>query len=138
MNDKVNSRWKIAAIILGIVALAQMFEIFRIKSTLENVFHYNVAVTVKDKNTGKILEGVTTHFPSTSPSDLFLQSYSTSGGIQTRKIRGIAYEPREFLFSLDGYKQENLVVTDDTPFFTTVELEPKNEKSEPAGTGQPM
>jgi hypothetical protein len=137
MANPVNSKWRIAAIILAVVALSQGLELFRIKSALKNVFHYDVRVTLKDKATGEILRGITTHGPSISTDDLFNQSTRFGGGMEASEISGIAYEPREFGFSADGYERVNLVVTDDTPWSVVVELDPKKSKAEQGGAGQP-
>lgn len=133
----MNSKWRIAAIVLAIVVLWQGLELFRIKSALRNVFHYDVVATVKDKNTGEILEGVTVHGPGSSSQDLFNQSTTFGGGMKSRKISGIAYQPREFVFSAEGYNRENVVITEGTKWSITVELEPKNKNAEQDGGGQP-
>jgi hypothetical protein len=130
MASPVNSKWRIAAIILAIVAFGQGLELFRIKSALKNVFHYDVKVTVKDKDTGELLTGITTHGPSMSTDDIFNQSTTFGGGMEASKISGIAYEPREFGFSADRYERSNLVVTDDTPWSVVVELKPKKPTAE--------
>lgn len=127
----VNSKWRIAAIVLVFVVLAQGLELHHIKSALSNVFHYDVEVTVKDKNTGKILEGVITHSSGTSSQDIFHQSTRFGGGLQSRKISGIAYQPREFGFSANGYKSESIVVYKDTKESIAVELEPMDPNAEP-------
>jgi len=64
MHSQVNSRWKIGAIVLGLIAPARAVHTFQVNSRLGNVFHYDVGVTVRDKETGIISEGVTTHGPS--------------------------------------------------------------------------
>lgn len=137
MANPVNSKWRIVAIILGIVALSQGLELFRIKSALKNVFHYDVRVTVKDKNTGELLKGITIHGPGNTTGDIFNQSTTLGGGIEANDISGIAYEPREFGFSSDDYERTNLVVTDDTPRSVVVELDPKKTTAEPGGANQP-
>jgi hypothetical protein len=137
MANPVNPKWRIAAIVLAAVALGQGLEMFRIKSALKNVFHYDVRVTLKDKHTGEILRGGTTHGPLSSTSDLFGQATTFGGGMESREISGIAYEPREIGFSAEGYERHNLVITDDTPSSIIVELEPKKPNAEQAGTGQP-
>ncbi len=138
MSKTVNSKWRILAIILSIVTLGQGLEIFRIKSALNNVFHYNVRVTVKDKNTGETLRGITTHGPGMSTHDIFAQSSTFGGGMEASKISGIAYEPRVFGFSADGYELTNLVVTDDTPRSVVVELAPKKSTAEQVAVGDPV
>jgi len=137
MANPVNPKWRVAAIFLAVVALGQGLELFRIKSALTNVFRYHVRVTLKDKDTGEILRGGTTHGPLSSTSDLFGQSTTFGGGMESREISGIAYEPREIGFSAEGYERHNLMITDDTPSSIIVELEPKKPNAEPAGTGQP-
>ena len=123
MNHQVHRRWKIAAIALGLLAGAQAFHIYRVDSQLKNVFHYDVFVTVKDKETGAILESVTTHGASMSTTDLFYQSTTYSGDTKTRHLSGIAYEPREFGFSKEGYARKNVLITEATKRQLTVELE---------------
>ena len=137
MASTVNSKWRIAAIILAVFALGQGVVLFRIKSALKNVFHYDVTVTVKDKDTGEILRGVTTHHPGSSTEDLFHQSITSGGGMESRQLSGIAYEPREFGFSTDGYERENILITEDTKWSITVELEPKKQNAEQGVGGQP-
>ena len=133
MANPVNSKWRIAAIIMAIVALGQGLELFRIKSALRNVFHYDVKVTAKDKNTGEKLRGITVHGPRMSTDDIFNQMTTFGGGMDASEISGIAYEPREFGFSADGYKHSNLVVTDDTPGSVVIELEPRKLTAEQVG-----
>ena len=130
-------KWRIAAIILAILAVGQGLELYRIKSVLKNVFHYDIKVTVKDKNTGEILEKVTTHGPSSSSQDIFSQSTTHTGGEKSRQISGVAYEPRIFGFSADGYKHCDIEVTNDTKRSITVELEPKKQNAEQGGTDHP-
>ena len=130
MANPVNHKWRVAAIVLAIVALGQGFELFRIKAALKNAFHYDVKVTLKDKETGEIIRGGTTHGPGTSTDDIFNQSTTFGGGMEAREISGIAYEPREFGFSAEGYERTDLVVTDDTPWSVVVELKPKNQAAE--------
>ncbi len=126
MANPVNSKWRIAAIVLAIVALGQGMELFRIKAALKNVFHYDVRVTLKDKDTGEIIRGGATHGPGTSTGDIFNQSTTFGGGMEAREISGIGYEPREFGFSAEGYERSDLVVTDETPWSVVVELKPRN------------
>ena len=137
MDSPVNRKWRIAAIILAVVAVGQGLELFRIKSALKNIFHYDVKVTVKDKNTGEILDDITTHGPSSSSQEIFHQSTTHGGGMKSRQISGVAYQPREFGFSADGYKRQDVVVTEDTKWYITVELEPKNQPAEQDGAEQP-
>ena len=137
MAHPVNSKWRVAAVILTIVAMGQSIELFRIKSALKNLFRYDVKVTLKDKNTGAFLEGVTTHGPGTTSNDLFHQSTTFGSSMEGRQISGIAYEPRVFGFSAAGYKRKNIEVTDDTKCSITVELEPRNQTAIQSGTNQP-
>ena len=137
MNSQVNSKWRIAAVILGLVALSQGVQIYRVKSQLRNVFHYDVTVTVKDKETGRILEDVTTHGPSSSTQDLFNQSATYSGSIEKPHISGIAYEPRAFGFSTGGYKRKDVLIANAAERAIIVELEPITSNAEQVGTGQP-
>ncbi len=130
MANPVNRKWRIAAIVLAIVALGQGLELFRIKAALKNVFHYDVSVTLKDKETSEVIRGGTTHGPESSSADLFNQSTIFGGGMEALEISGIAYEPREFGFSAKGYERSNLVVTDDTPWSVVVELKPRNHIAE--------
>ena len=133
MVTHVNSKWRIAAIVLSLVALAQGLELFRIKSKLKNVFYYDVAVTFKDKSTGRILESVTLCYPNESTRDPF-QNFVRHGGTPTRsQISGIYYQPREFGFVKEGYKRKNIFFTKDTNWNLTVELEPKNPNAEQGG-----
>lgn len=138
MISTVNSKWRIAAVILAIVALGQGMELFRIKSALKNIFYYDVKVTVKDKNSGEIIEGGTTHGPSTSSEDVFQQSNSMGYGMKSRQISGVAYEPRVFGFSADGYKRTDVEITDDAKSSIVVELEPKPPNAEQASAGNPL
>ncbi len=135
MNPQVNSKWRIATVILGLVALSQGIQIYRVKSQLRNTFHYDVTVTVKDKETGRVLEGVTTHGPSTSTRDLFHQSTTYSGSVEKPHISGIAYEPRAFGFSAGGYNRKDILITDATECAITVELEPIKTDAEQDGGG---
>jgi hypothetical protein len=130
MANPVNHKWRVAAIVLAIVALGQGLELFRIKAALKNAFHYDVRVTLKDKETGEIIRGGATHGPETSTDDIFNQSTRFGGGMEAREISGIAYEPREFGFSAEGYERTDLVVTDETPWSVVVELKPKNQTAE--------
>jgi hypothetical protein len=135
MKSQVSSKWRIATVILGFVSVSQGIQIYRVNSQLRNTFHYNVTVTVKDKETGRILEGVTTHGPSTSSRDLFHQSTTYSGSVEKPHISGIAYEPRPFGFSTDGYKRKDVLITDATEWAITVELEPIKSNAE-SGPGE--
>ena len=130
MNNHVSSKWRIAAVALAVVALGQGLELFRIKSALRHVFHYDVRVTLKDKDTGEIIRGGTTQGPQISSTDLFNQSTSFGGGTEAREISGIAYQPRKFGFVAEGYKPADVVVTVDTPWSIVVELEPKKPKTQ--------
>lgn len=124
MNPQVNSKWRIAAVVLGLVALSQGIQIYRVKSQLRNTFHYDVTLTVKDKETGKLLEGVSIYGPGNSTKELFHQSATYSGSVEKPRISGIAYEPRGFGFSAGGYKRKHVLITDATEWVITVELEP--------------
>ena len=130
MANPANSRWRIAAIVLAVVAIQLGWELFSIKSVLKNVFHYDVRVTLKDKETGAIIRGGNVQGPGMSSDDLFNQSTGFGGGMEACEIRGIAYEPREFGFSAAGYKRSSLIVTDDTPQAIVVELEPEDQTDE--------
>jgi hypothetical protein len=132
MKPQVNAMWRVAAVILGLVALSQGIQIYRVNSQLRNTFHYDVTVTVKDKETGSILEGVTTHGPSTSMKDLFHQSTAYSGSVENPHISGIAYEPRPFGFSKRGYARKDVLITGTTGIEITVELEPIKPNAEQA------
>jgi hypothetical protein len=124
MDSQVNSKWRIAAVILGIIALSQGIQIYRVNSKLQNTFHYDVTLTFKDKETGSLLQGITTHGPSASSRDIFHQSTTYSGNFENPHISGIAYEPRLFGFSKDGYYQKDVLITDETGWELTIELEP--------------
>lgn len=138
MNSQVNSKWRIAAVILGLVALSQGIQIYRVKSQLRNTFYYDVTVIVKDKESGRVLEGVTTHGPGTSTRDLFHQSTTYSGNVEKPHISGIAYEPRAFGFSTEGYKRKDILITDATELAITVELEPIKTDAEQGGGGNAL
>ena len=125
MKKLVSSKWRIAAIVLGVVAASQCFKILQINSQLKNVYYYDIAVTVKDKNTGAILESVTTHGPGISSRDLFNQSTGYTGDPLRQLISGVAYKPREYGFSKAGYERKNVMITDNSKSSITVELEPK-------------
>ena len=128
----MNLKWRIAAVILGLITLSQGVQTYRVKSQLRNTFHYDVTVTVKDKESGRILEGVTTHGPSTSTQDLFRQSTTYRGSVEKPHISGIAYEPRAFGFSAEGYTRKDIKITDATDGAITVELDPIKQKAEQA------
>jgi hypothetical protein len=125
MKKLVSSKWRFAAFVLGVAVASQCTKILQINSQLKNVYYYDIAVTVKDKDTGAILESVTTHGPGTSSRDLFNQSSGYTGDPLRPQISGVAYEPREYGFSKTGYARKNVMVTDNSKSSITVELEPK-------------
>ena len=133
MKKTVHSYWRIAALILGTLAVGKTIEVWQIRSTLAGVFHYEVTVTVVDKKTKERIESVTTHSPSISSADLFRQTSGLTVGTDLLRISGIAYEPREFGFSAEEYERTNILITEDTPSTVTVELERKNEKQNKTG-----
>jgi hypothetical protein len=135
MTYQVNRKWKIAAIVLAIIAVLQGLHAYRVNSQLKNVFYYQVVVTVKDKQTGLALDNksVTTHFPTISTQDLFNQVATFGSSDEELIISGIAYEPREYGFSKEGYDRKNVLITNKTVSKLVVELEPiKNMAEQPA------
>lgn len=126
MTSQVNRKWKIGAIVLGIIAVLQGLHAYHINSKLKNVFYYQVTVTVKDKETGLDLDNksVTTHFPTISTHDLFNQTATFGSSDQELIISGIGYQPRQYGFSMEGYHRKNVLIADKTGSKLIVELEP--------------
>jgi hypothetical protein len=137
MATQVNNKWRIAAIVLFLFALAQGLELYQLKSKLKNVFYYGVTLTFKDKITGQILESVATCYPNSPTFDPFQHFVRHEGTLATTKISGIYYQPREFGFIKNGYKQKNVIFSKDTNWNLTVELEPMDANAGQASAGQP-
>jgi len=57
--------------------------------------------------------------------------------MKSRQISGVAYEPRVFGFSADGYKRADVEITDETKSSIVVELEPKNTNAEQGASSNP-
>jgi hypothetical protein len=131
MSSPVNSKWRAAAIILAIATLTLGSKLFQMQSELKNVFYYDVTVIVKDKETGQILKGVTTHAPESSSSDLFHQSTTFYGDPSHSHFSGIAYKPRKFGFSREGYLREEILITNKSPSNFTVYLKRDTKPSTP-------
>jgi len=130
MTQHINFNWKAAAVILGLLAAGLCVRLYQINATLDDVFHYNVTISIKDKITGEDFDSLTVYYPARSSTALFEQSVSTSGGPDRYEFSGIAYEPRTFGFSAEGYQRKNVVITEDTKGFLTVELEPADPLAE--------
>lgn len=78
-----------------------------------------------DATTGEPLDNITIQAPGISTADLFQQTSGMSGGHGgTVGISGIAYEPRQWSFGRDGYRQASIIVDETTDSSQTVKLEP--------------
>ena len=126
MARHVHHYWKRAAILIGVVLIVQLFKSWHVHSQLEDVYLYDIRVSVRDEETGESVKNVTTHGPSSSSTDLIDQVTGAGGGLDGEvKIRGVAYQPRIFGFSAEGYRRADLEVTEQTKSHITIALKPK-------------
>lgn len=89
----------------------------------DELYTFDIRVMVVDELTGEKIQGVITHGPVVSSNDFFQQrtkfGYSGEG---ISEISGLAYEPRVFGFSAEGYAKKEIEINSESPGVLTVAL----------------
>jgi hypothetical protein len=120
MQKNVSRGWLYATIILALAVASLAWERHEKTKALRDVFHYSYRVTVRDFETGEVLNSGIEH-PLMSSSDLFAQ---TTGSMSYEdgsvRISGIAYTPRTYVFGHPGYKAKRFTISRDMPIVDEV------------------
>jgi hypothetical protein len=107
--------WFYLSVILSLIVTSLAWERHQTRQALRNIFHYNYQITVQDADTGEILNPTIEH-PQVSPTDLIAQSNGIAAlPNNSVRIYGIAYKPRKYVFSHEGYKAAAFTIDSDSP-----------------------
>lgn len=110
MSKPVSSKWKYAALTLGLLFALSLAGHYQMKESIRDTFYYDHQVTVVDAESGAPLEP-SVGMPGSSSSDHYPQRAGIgASGDGKFEIEGVAYSDRKWKFSLDGYRPEVLVI----------------------------
>ncbi len=126
MKTLVHRYWKYATIVMSVILAGNIYENYTTKQTLKDIYHYDIEITVVDKDTGDRVKSISSGGPSSSSEDLFQQSSGISSlGDGRIALSGVAYEPRLWHISSNGYDEVSVTIDRDSPSHLRIELTKK-------------